>query len=86
MQYSKTIRRAVQWAAISALAFSVFAPLLSAQVSNYGDKQMGPANTKSRVLDKVGIAQNLNQQLPLCAYINLKPVGSPKIATSAVPP
>jgi len=65
MQYSKTIRRAVQWAAISALAFSVFAPLLSAQVSNYGDKQMGPANTKSRVLDKVGIAQNLNQQLPL---------------------
>ena len=36
-----------------------------AQVSAYGDKQMGPANTKSPILDKVGIAQHLNQQLPL---------------------
>ena len=55
----------VRLAGISALAISAFAPLLSAQVSSYGDKQMGPANTKSPVLDKVGIAQRLNEQLPL---------------------
>lgn len=36
-----------------------------AQVSGYGDKQMGPANTKSPILDKVGIAQHLDAQLPL---------------------
>jgi protein SCO1/2 len=40
-------------------------PLLVAQVSSYGDKQIGPQNTKSRLLDKVGIAQHLNEQLPL---------------------
>ncbi len=39
--------------------------MLPAQVSSYGDKQMGPVNTKSPILDKVGIAQHLNQQLPL---------------------
>lgn len=40
------------------------APMMHAQVSSYGDKQMGPANKKSAILDKVGIAQHLNQQLP----------------------
>jgi len=50
-------------AAITALGAG--ATLLPAQVSSYGDKQMGPANTKSPILDKVGIAQRLNQQLPL---------------------
>lgn len=40
------------------------APLL-AQVAGYGDKQMGPANEKSPILNKIGIAQHLNQQLPL---------------------
>ena len=65
MEYSNTIRRTVRRAAISALAISVLAPLLSAQVSSYGDKQMGPANAKSPILSKVGIAQHLNQQLPL---------------------
>jgi protein SCO1/2 len=43
----------------------VGAPALMAQVSAYGDKQMGPANTKAPILDKVGIVQHLNQQLPL---------------------
>jgi protein SCO1/2 len=38
---------------------------LSAQVSSYGDKQMGPVNDKPSVLNGVGIAQHLNQQLPL---------------------
>jgi protein SCO1/2 len=43
----------------------VLAPVLIAQVSGYGDKQMGPANEKAPILNKVGIAQRLNQQLPL---------------------
>ena len=55
----------VRPAAILALALSAGAGWLPAQVSSYGDKQMGPANTKSPILDKVGIAQHLNEQLPL---------------------
>jgi protein SCO1/2 len=39
---------------------------LMAQVSTYGDKETGPANDKPpSVLNGVGIAQNLNGQLPL---------------------
>jgi protein SCO1/2 len=42
------------------------APALVAQVSGYGDKQMGPTNDKPpSILNGVGIAQHLNQQLPL---------------------
>ena len=63
MQDLNTIRRKVQRAALCALAAG--ATLLPAQVSSYGDKQAGPQNTKSPILDKVGIAQHLNQQLPL---------------------
>ena len=63
MQYRNTIRRTARVAA--ALAIGAGALNLTAQVSSYGDKQMGPANTKSPILDKVGIAQHLNQQLPL---------------------
>src|SRR5215469_18494813 len=63
IQKKNTIRRKVQFAGVCALAFS--ATLLPAQVSSYGDKQMGPQNAKSSILDKVGIAQHLNQQLPL---------------------
>jgi protein SCO1/2 len=41
-------------------------PNLSAQVSSYGDKQIGIPNDKPpALLNKVGIAQNLNRQLPL---------------------
>jgi protein SCO1 len=65
MQYTKTIRRTVRPAAIALIACAIVAPALVAQVSSYGDKQVGPANTKSQVLEKVGIAQHLNQQLPL---------------------
>ncbi len=37
-----------------------------AQVSSYGDKQVGPVNDKPpALLDGVGIAQRLNRQLPL---------------------
>jgi protein SCO1/2 len=52
-------------AAIALLTAAVCAPQTHAQVSGYGDKQMGPANTKSPILSKIGIAQHLNQQLPL---------------------
>uniref|UniRef100_E6QL42 Electron transport protein SCO1/SenC n=1 Tax=mine drainage metagenome TaxID=410659 RepID=E6QL42_9ZZZZ len=38
---------------------------LLAQVSAPGEKQIGPINEKPSVLSKVGIAQRLNQQLPL---------------------
>jgi protein SCO1 len=65
MQYTDTIRRMVRPAAILTVAICAGAALLPAQVSSYGDKQMGSANTKSPILDKVGIAQHLNQQLPL---------------------
>jgi protein SCO1/2 len=65
MQYMNTIRRAVRPAVIVALALGAGAAWLPAQVSSYGDKEMGPANKKSSVLDKVGIAQRLNAQLPL---------------------
>jgi protein SCO1 len=42
------------------------APALLAQVSGYGDKQMGQVNDKPpSVLNGVGIEQRLNQQLPL---------------------
>ena len=56
--------------ALSAAAAIVLAPAMTstplmAQVAGYGDKQMGPANAKSQILNGVGIAQHLNQQLPL---------------------
>ena len=70
MQYSSTIRKKLLTGALGAAAAIVLqllltAPVVMAQVSGYGDKQMGPANEKSRILDKVGIQQHLNQQLPL---------------------
>jgi protein SCO1/2 len=41
-------------------------PLARAQVSSYGDKQMGAVNDKPpAILNSVGIAQRLNEQLPL---------------------
>jgi protein SCO1/2 len=42
------------------------APLLAAQVSGYGDKQLAPISDKPPdILNQVGIAQRLNEQLPL---------------------
>jgi protein SCO1/2 len=52
-------------AAAIVLVVAVTTPAVMAQVSGYGDKQMGPANEKAKILDKVGIAQHLDQQLPL---------------------
>jgi len=52
--------------AAAAIVLSLAAPLLSAQVSSYGDKQMGPSNDKPpSILNGVGIDQHLNTQLPL---------------------
>jgi protein SCO1/2 len=53
-------------AASVTLSSALLAPLLPAQVSSYGDKQVGPSSDQTPdVLKKVGIAQRLNQQLPL---------------------
>jgi protein SCO1/2 len=65
MQALSTTRRKWRTAlATSTVALALSSPLF-AQVSSYGDKQMGAQNAKSQLLDKVGIAQHLNQQLPL---------------------
>ncbi len=65
MQSTNTIRRKVRLPAIALIVCGMFASSLVAQVSSYGDKQTGPQNTKSPVLAKIGIAQHLDQQLPL---------------------
>ncbi len=49
-----------------AIALSLGAPLLVAQVSSYGDKETGPVNDKlPPILSGIGIDQHLNTQLPL---------------------
>jgi protein SCO1 len=60
-------RGAVKAAAFAAaLCAALHAPFLTAQVSSYGDKETGPVNDKPpSILSSVGIAQNLNAQLPL---------------------
>jgi protein SCO1/2 len=66
MQSARTIRRKVHVAStFAAAAIVVCASGLQAQVSSYGDKQMGTANEQPSILNGVGIAQHLNQQLPL---------------------
>ncbi len=49
-----------------AICATLLTPVLVAQVSSYGDKETGPVNDKPpAILHGVGIAQNLNQKLPL---------------------
>jgi protein SCO1/2 len=61
-----TLRTIGQTAVRFALVLSLAAPLLSAQVSGYGDKQAGQPNDQPpSILKGVGIAQHLNTQLPL---------------------
>jgi protein SCO1 len=67
-QMWRTIRGFRRGATVIAagVVFSIFAPLASAQVSGYGDKETGPANDKPpSILNGVGIEQHLNTQLPL---------------------
>jgi protein SCO1/2 len=67
MQDLGTFRRGWRSAAAGlSLCTALFAPLLSAQVSRYDEKQMAPVSDKPPdILNKVGIAQRLNEQLPL---------------------
>jgi protein SCO1 len=64
MKWAVTIRECRRGALLAAVA-AMLVPALGAQVSSYGDKQMGPANTTPGLLSKVKISQNLNKQLPL---------------------
>jgi protein SCO1 len=52
-------------AAFAAAALVLCLPAAFAQVSSYGDKSEGPANSQPSVLGGVGIDQHLNTQLPL---------------------
>jgi protein SCO1 len=64
----QTIRRALQWGATAALGCALASA--GAQVSSYGDKQTGE-NTGDQiptVLQKVGVEQHLNQQLPMDSH------------------
>ncbi len=71
MRSTGTIRRSWRSAAVASagavvLCLLAASPSLRAQVSSYGDKQMGPDNDKPpSILNGVGIAQHLNEQLPL---------------------
>ncbi len=71
MHGAGTIRRKLSNLALAAFAAAGLGTFLlclpaAAQVSSYGDKQMGPANDKPpSILNGVGIAQRLNEQLPL---------------------
>lgn len=62
-------RRAARVAAVAAAVCPIMlTPALRAQVSSYGDKQMGAPNDKPpSILNGVSIAQRLNGQLPLAA-------------------
>jgi protein SCO1/2 len=67
MQGRDTTRK--NWLSVAlatVLSASLFTPLLMAQVSRYDEKQMAPVSDKPpAILKKVGIAQRLNEQLPL---------------------
>jgi protein SCO1/2 len=66
MQGARKIRKGLLGAAIIALCSALLVPSLLAQVSRYDEKQMAPVSDKPpSILNKVGIAQRLNEQLPL---------------------
>jgi protein SCO1/2 len=53
-------------AASMLLCLAALTPSLVAQVSRYGEKETGPSNDKPpAILNGVGVAQRLNEQLPL---------------------
>ena len=64
-------RRATRRAGLAGVlgAFLLASPFMPAQVASYGDKQAGDNHSDElpKVLQQVGIAQHLNQQLPLDA-------------------
>lgn len=66
MSERMTARRMVRVAA-AALACALLSAPLSAQVAGYGDKKLGEntGDELPQVLQRVGVSQKLNQQLPL---------------------
>src|SRR6195952_3721735 len=66
MRIRQTVRS--RWQAAALCGALVCAPLFG-QVSSYGDKQTGEntGDQLPQVLQKVGVSQHLNQQLPLDA-------------------
>jgi protein SCO1 len=62
---TSTIPQRSRIAAAMLICLAALTPSLIAQVSSYGDKNAGPANTEPSVLKGVGIAQHLNEELPL---------------------
>ncbi len=69
MQVRGTIRSVLRMASFGLAGAALLAlaiPLAAAQVSGYGDKQVGAVNdSSSSLLNGVGIDQHLNTQLPL---------------------
>jgi len=65
----RTIRRTLARTAAAGAMGALLCGFASAQVSSYGDKEMGPnrGNELPTVLQKVGVEQHLNQMLPLDA-------------------
>jgi len=61
---AKRIGMVARVAGTALLCLGALTPAL-AQVSRYDEKQVGPSNDKPNVLNGVGIAQHLNQQIPL---------------------
>jgi protein SCO1/2 len=65
-QIGRGWRGTLRIAAIALVVSAAAIPSMRAQVSSYADKEAGPANDKPpAILNGVGIAQNLNAQLPL---------------------
>jgi len=65
MRFTRSVRSWRRDAGMVAAALSLCAFSAMAQVSGYGDKQIGTTNEQPSVLGNVGIAQRLNQPLPL---------------------
>jgi protein SCO1 len=67
MRLGQTRRRG--WQAVAVLGCALLSASLLAQVSSYGDKESGEntGDQLPQVLQKVGVSQHLNQQLPLDA-------------------
>ncbi len=67
MPGAEKIRRTWKGAVLALAASTILCvPILAAQVSRYDEKEMAPVSDKPpAILNKVGIAQRLNEQLPL---------------------
>jgi len=61
---TERLRWTARIAAATLLSLAALTPSL-AQVSRYDEKQVGNTNEKPNILNGVGIAQHLNQQIPL---------------------